>query len=104
MIAVEEDKVLQKIGLELMFNTPEKRTYTEGLTSIELSRKLNIKIDIVKKKLKILLDKGLVRCIGMNPKFWMFDEYNFQKIDEEDPVYCLLCQFDDVDFDEYFRY
>lgn len=87
-----------------MFNTPEKRTYAEGLTAIEISRKLNVKTDLVKKKLKILFDKGLVRCIGMNPKFWMFDDYNFQKIDENDPVYCLLCQFDDVDFDEYFRY
>lgn len=87
-----------------MFSTPENRENSEGLTAIELSRKLNIKIDVVKKKLRILNEKGLIRCIGVNPKFWLFDNYNFLRIDEEDPIYLLLCSFDDVDFDRFFNY
>ena len=57
-----------------------------------------------KKKLKILYEHQIVRAIGINPKYWKFDEYNFQRMDEDDPVYRLLCSFDDVDFDRYFKY
>ena len=28
----------------------------------------------------------------------------FQRMDEDDEVYKLLCNFDDVDFDRYFQY
>ncbi|EKE04601.1 MAG: hypothetical protein ACD_20C00042G0010 [uncultured bacterium] len=101
---IEEDPILKKIGLELMFSNPQRRERPEGTTTIELSRKLNIKMDIVRKKLKILQDRGLIRSIGINPKYWEFNDYNFQRMDEEDPIYLLLCCFDDVDFDQFFNY
>ena len=53
---------------------------------------------------EILLDKEIIRVYGINPKLWKFDEFKFQKMDEEDDVYRLLCNFDDVDFDRYFSY
>ena len=101
---VKEDRELQIIGLELMFSTPQKTKNAEGVTAIELSRKYKIDIAIVKKKLRILQEKGLIRSIGINPKYWQFDHYNFQRINEDDPVYLLLCCFDDVDFDQFFNY
>ena len=61
-------------------------------------------IDIVKKKLQILKDKNIVRVKGNNPKYWLFDEYNFQRLDDDDDIFHLLCNFDDVDFDKYFDY
>ncbi|OGI01759.1 MAG: hypothetical protein A2287_09500 [Candidatus Melainabacteria bacterium RIFOXYA12_FULL_32_12] len=103
-IDIEEDQILKKIGLELMFSNPQRRERPEGTTAIELSRKLNIKMEIVKKKLRILQDKGLIRSIGINPKYWEFNDYNFQRMDENDSVYLLLCSFEDVDFDQYFNY
>ena len=54
------------------------------------------------KKLNILKECDIVRVKGINPKFWKFDEYSFQRMDEDDEVYKLLCSFDDVDFDKYF--
>lgn len=101
---IEEDKNLKKVGLELMFMTPEKCTHKKGVSAVELSKLLDISVEIVKKKLKILLDKEIVRVYGINPKLWKFDEYNFQRMDEDDEVYRLLCSFDDVDFDRYFQY
>lgn len=98
------DKILQIILFELLFSTPQKRESAEGLTAIELSRKYNIKIDQVKKKLRALQEKGLVRSKGANPKYWIFDEYNFQRIDEDDPIHYLLCNTEDIDFDSYFDY
>ena len=100
----EEDKDLKKVGLELMFLTPEKCSHPDGLSAVELSKLLNMPLDIVKKKLKILFDKNIVRVRGINPKLWKFDEYYFQRMDEDDEVFRLLCSFDDVDFDRYFQY
>ncbi len=100
----KKDKLLQQVGLELMFSNSQNRTYSEGLTAIELSRKLKIKMDLVKKKLKLLQGKGIVRSNGVSPKFWTFDDYTFQRMNEEDPVYSLLCDFADVDFDQFFKY
>ena len=99
-----EDIDLKKVGLELMFLTPEKCRRPEGISAVELAKSLDMPIDIVKKKLKILLDREIIRVHGINPKLWKFDEYNFQKMDENDDVYRLLCNFDDVDFDRYFSF
>lgn len=100
----EEDLDLKKVGLELMFLTPEKYDSSEGITAVELSKLVDLPLDTVKKKLNLLKDKSIVRVKGNNPKFWLFDEYNFQRMDENDEVFLLLCSFEDVDFDRYFSY
>ena len=99
-----EDKYLKMVGLELMFLTPEKYSNAEGITAVELAKLVNLPVEIVKKKLNILKDKDIVRVKGMNPKFWKFDEYNFQRLDDDDEIFHLLCNFEDVDFDKYFNY
>ena len=99
-----EDKALKSVGLELMFMTPEKCSSDKGITAVELAKLVGLPIDVVKKKLVILKDAGIVMVKGINPKYWTFDNYNFQRMDEDDEVYKLLCSFDDVDFDRYFSY
>jgi len=101
---VIEDKALKDVGLELMFLTPEKCSNEDGITAVELSKQLSLPLDTVKKKLKLLHAKGIVQVKGINPKLWKFNEYNFQRMPEDDDVYMLLCSFDDVDFDKYFSY
>ena len=98
------DEVLKSVGLELMFCTPQKCKSCYGISTVELAKKLKIKPEIVKKKLKILFDAGLIRSIGINPKLWKFDDYSFQRMNTEDPYYKLLSDFSDVDFDQYFQY
>ena len=71
---------------------------------VELAKLVNLPLDTVKKKLKILTDAKIIRVKGINPKCFQFDEYQFQRMDEEDPIYKHLCSFDDVDFDKYFNY
>lgn len=99
-----EDKELKMVGLELMFLTPEKYSSSFGITAVELAKLVGIPVETVKKKLLILKEKEIVRTKGMNPKYWLFDEYNFQRMDEDDEVFRLLCSFDDVDFDRFFQY
>lgn len=100
----QEDKELKLVGLELMFLTPEKCSSDDGVTAVELAKLVNIPADIVKKKLNILKEKNIVTVRGINPKYWKFNEYNFQRMDEDDEIFRLLCSFDDVDFDRYFSY
>lgn len=101
---IAEDTDLKKIGLELMFMTPEKCSREKGISAVELSKLLSIPTETVKKKLKILQEKEIITAYGINPKLWKFNEYSFQKMDEEDEVYQLLCSFDDVDFSHFFEY
>jgi len=99
-----EDKDLKAVGLELMFMTPEKCSSDKGITAVELAKRVSIPVEIVKKKLNILKDVGIIQVKGINPKYWKFDNYNFQRMDEDDEIYRLLCNFDDVDFDRFFQY
>lgn len=103
-VEISQDTELKEVGLELMFLTPEKYAGDNGITAVELSKLVKLPLDTVKKKLAILKDKNIVRVKGNNPKFWLFDEYNFQRMDEDDEVFLLLSCFDDVDFDKYFTY
>ena len=102
--SIKTDETLKVIGLELMFCTPEKCSSDYGITAIELARRLSLPTETVKKKLKILFDKKIIRVTGINPKYWKFDDFQFQKMDENDEVYKLLSDFEDVDFDKYFEY
>lgn len=99
-----EDKDLKKVGLELMFLTPEKCSHKDGITAVELAKLTELPTEIVKKKLNILKDKEIVTVRGINPKYWHFNDYNFQRMDEDDEIFQLLCSFDDVDFDRFFEY
>ena len=101
---VEEDSALKQIGLELMFMTEDKYSSPEGITSVELAKILGLDLTTVKRKLKILHENNLVRVVGINPKYWKFDEYSFQRMDVDNEIYRLLTCFDDVDFDRYFDF
>ena len=101
---IEEDKDLKKVGLELMFLTPEKCSSSDGITAVELAKLVGLPAETVKKKLNILKEKEIVKVKGINPKYWKFNEYNFQRMDENDDIFRLLCSFDDVDFDKFFSY
>ena len=99
-----EDTALKMVGLELMFLTPEKYSNADGITAVELAKLVNLPLDTVKKKLQILKEKNIARVKGINPKCWLFDEYNFQRLDDNDDIFHLLCNFEDVNFDKYFSY
>lgn len=104
MSSESEDRNLKMVGLELMFLTPDKYSNAEGITAVELAKLVCLPVEEVKKKLQILKEKNIVRVRGNNPKYWLFDEYNFQRLDDDDDIFHLLCNFEDVDFDKYFTW
>ncbi len=98
------DMDLKRVGLEMMFLTPDKFCSDMGITAVELAKCAELPCETVKKKLKILLERKLVIVTGNNPKYWRFDEYNYKRINENDEVYLLLCSMDEEDFSRYFDY
>lgn len=57
---ITEDTDLKKIGLELMFLTPEKCSDPKGITAVELAKHLKMDVEVVKKKLRILLEHNKI--------------------------------------------
>lgn len=98
---IMQDESLRTVALELMYHSPRKWKYADGATALEIARKHSLNIDLVKKKLKILLEAGLVRPVDLKPKRWQFDEYNYNLMDTEDPIYILISRYDD---DDYFKF
>ena len=104
MSSESEDKNLKMVGLELMFLTPDKYSNEEGITAVELAKLVDLPLEELYVNKQILKDKNIVRVRGINPKYWLFDEYNFQRLDDDDEIFHLLCNFEDVDFDKYFNW
>ena len=50
MSSILEDANLKKVGLELMFLTPEKYSNAEGITYVELAKLVGLPVEEVKKK------------------------------------------------------
>lgn len=96
------DEVLRTVALELMYNNPQKWQLPEGPTAIEIARRNNLKLELVKKKLNILLNAGLVTSIGIKPKRWQFNEYNFSRMSVNDPIYLLIARYDDYDYEKFY--
>ena len=44
-----EDKALKTVGLELMFMTPEKCENSDGITAVELAKRVELPVEVVKK-------------------------------------------------------
>lgn len=97
-----DDEELRSVALELMYNNPEKWQDPEGPTAPEIAKRLNLKTDIIKKKLKILLDAEIVRVMGMRPKRWQFDEYKFESMHHDEPLFQLISRYDDDDFHKFY--
>ena len=99
--SIETDEDLRSVALELMYNNPAKWKSPLGPTAPEIARRLGLKTEDVKKKLKILLEAQLVRIIGLSPKHWQFDDYHFERMDPEESLFLLISRYDDDDFHKY---
>ena len=87
---ISQDMELKRVGLEMMFLTPDKFCSDLGITAVELAKCAELPCETVKKKLKILLEKKLVIVTRNNTKYWRFEEYNYKRIDEDYEVYLIL--------------
>lgn len=59
-------------------------------TATEIARKLNVKLDQVKKKLRILRQSGVVKPVSYAPKRYRINPQVMQELSTDDPLYTLL--------------
>jgi len=59
-------------------------------TAAELARKLNYRLEAVKKKLRILKDAEVIQSVGMTPKRYRFNAWALKSMDDSHPFYELL--------------
>lgn len=94
----EQDEILRLVALELMYNNPQKWQSSEGPTAQEIAKRYNLKVDVVKKKLRHLQELGIARYKDVSPKRWEFDVFNFNRMHEDDPISQLINRYDDDDY------
>lgn len=104
MPSPNETEVLTRLTGEIRAATlllDESDCMSEALpTAAELARKLNYRLDTVKKKLKVLKDEGLIQSVGMTPKRYRFNAWALRSLPPEHLLYTLLADTDGSEGEE----
>lgn len=59
-------------------------------TAAELARQFDVKLEKLKKKLRILRQENLIQSVSASPKRYRFDRYALREMAEEHPLYEAL--------------
>lgn len=63
-------------------------------TAAELARKLKLRLDTVKKKLRVLKEHGLIHAVSLSPKRYRFDHWALRTLEPDTVLYALFCEPD----------
>ncbi len=61
-------------------------------TAADMARKMRLKTDYVKKKLRLLASANLIEAISASPKRYRFNAYALRFLEEDDPLHLLFCR------------
>jgi transcription initiation factor IIE alpha subunit len=61
-------------------------------TSAELARKMNYRLETVKKKLRVLKENGLIHAVSLSPKRYRFDHWALKSVDTDSLLFSLFCE------------
>ena len=90
------EKLLGEIGLEIAGMTARVEAgniLDEALPSAnDKARKLGLKLDTIKKKLRVLKAAELVQAVSYSPKRYRFNRYILRDMTEESEFYALFCE------------
>lgn len=63
-------------------------------TAADLARRLNYRLETVKKKLRLLKEEGLVQSVSVTPKRYRFNYWALKSLDESHILFTLFCEPD----------
>ncbi len=95
----KEQELLCRIAYEILQTTDQ--VVSEGLSeehllsAPELAKRLSMKLDKLKRKLKSLKQDNLIRPISLSPKRYRFDRYTLERLPEEH----FLFNLDNIGFE-----
>lgn len=79
----------------------ETGTDEELPTSAELARKMNYRLEMVKKKLRILKEHGLIHSVSLSPKRYRFDHWALKQLESDTTLFSLFCDPDSPHYIEH---
>lgn len=95
MPSPSDPEIFSKLAGEILAGTERYQdddTLEEALpTAADLARKLNYRLETVKKKLRVLKDHHLIQAISMTPKRYRFNRWALNDLAEGDPLFALFC-------------
>ncbi len=83
-------QLTQEIRLITLFADQSGATVDALPTAADLARLFQIDRDLLKKLLNRLKEWQLIQAIGMNPKRFRFDQYQFQRLTSQETEDILL--------------
>ncbi len=82
----DEQALLGRIAYEIMKTTDqviaEDLSEDELLSAPELAKRLGMKLDKLKRKLKLLQKEDLIQPIRLSPKRYRFNHFTFERLSE----------------------
>ncbi|WP_373532821.1 hypothetical protein [Vampirovibrio sp.] len=95
MPSPSEPEILSKLAAEIVAGTAlyqADETFEDVLpTAADLARKLNYRLETVKKKLRVLKDHHLIQSVGMTPKRYRFNRWALKELEPDSPLFELFC-------------
>jgi transcription initiation factor IIE alpha subunit len=61
-------------------------------TAADMARKLNYRLETVKKKLRILKEQGLIQSVSVTPRRYRFNYWALKSLDPAHLLYALFCE------------
>jgi hypothetical protein len=95
-MAIDYNEMISQLAREIVDATERMGdgTWVEDdlPTAADLARKLNYRIDVVKKKLRLLKEAGLIQPISVTPKRYRFNAWALKSLDADHPFHALFAQ------------
>ena len=93
-MAIDYTELLSQLAREIQVAT-ERLDAGEALeddlpTAADLARKLNYRLEAVKKKLRVLKEEGFIQPTSMTPKRYRFNHWALKSLEEDHPFYEIL--------------
>ncbi len=93
---LNHDDIITELAQAILSAT---RQYKDGQyfeedmpTAADMARKMRLKTDYVKKKLRLLASANLIEAISASPKRYRFNTYALRFLDDDDPLHILFCR------------
>jgi hypothetical protein len=98
MPSPSEPEIFTQLAREILAATEAYQTgdlLEEGLPSAaDLARKLNYRLETVKKKLRVLKEHHLIQPISITPKRYRFNRWALRDLEPDTLLYELFCEQD----------
>ncbi len=94
-MTIDYNEMLSRLAHEIMDATERLSQDDNGVeddlpTAADLARKLNYRLEAVKKKLRLLKEAELIQAVTHTPKRYRFNPWALKSLSQDHPFYHLI--------------